>query len=91
MLLTAENYFSAEAEHIYMGSTQFKRFMDCPARTMAMLRGEWREEETTALLVGSYVDAHFSGTLDLFKAQHPDIYKRDGTLKSEYPPALRTI
>ena len=87
MIVTAENYFSPEAERIYMGSTQFKRFMDCPSRAMAMLRGEWREEETTALLVGSYVDAHFSGTLDLFKAQHPDIYKRDGALKSEYEQA----
>lgn len=84
MIITAENYFSPEAEQIYMGSTQFKRFMDCESRALAILRGEWKEEETTALLVGSYVDAHFSHTLDLFKARHPDIFKRDGSLKSEY-------
>jgi len=87
MILTAENYFSPEAEQVYMGSTQFKRFMDCEARALAVLRGEWKEEESTALLVGSYVDAHFSRTLDLFKAQHPEIFKKDGTLKSDYEHA----
>lgn len=87
MTLIETNYFSPEAEAYYMGSTQFKRFMKCPAEAMAILRGEWAEEKSTALLVGSYVDAHFSGTLDLFKAQHPDIFKKDGTLKAEYEQA----
>lgn len=87
MTLTETNYFSPEAEAYYMGSTQFKRFMKCPAEAMAMLRGEWAQEKSTALLVGSYVDAHFSGTLDLFKAQNPDIFKKDGTLKSDYEQA----
>ncbi len=87
MIITSENYFSPEADLTYMGSTQFKRFLECPTRALAMLRGEWKEEETTALLVGSYVDAHFSGTLDLFKAQHPDIFKKDGQLKADYEHA----
>lgn len=87
MIVTAENYFSPEAEAVYMGSTQFKRFLDCPARALAVLRGEWAEEDTTAMLVGSYVDAHFSGTLNLFKAQHPDIFTQKGTLKSDYQHA----
>lgn len=87
MTLTEANYFSPESEAYYMGSTQFKRFMRCPAEAMAMLRGEWAQEKSTALLVGSYVDAHFSGTLDLFKAQNPDIFKKDGTLKSDYEQA----
>jgi hypothetical protein len=87
LILTAENYFSPEAEAYYFGSTSFKRYLECEARGLAVSRGEWKEEETTALLVGSYVDAHFSRTLDLFKAQHPDIFKRDGSLKSEYEHA----
>lgn len=61
--------------------------MDCEARTMAKINGEWTEESTTALLVGSYVDAAVSGTLDLFKAKHPEILKKDGSLKSEYVKA----
>lgn len=84
MILTAENYFSREAELLYMGSTQFKNFMSCEARALAMVRGEWVEEETTAMLVGSYVDTYFSGTLDLFRAQRPMIFTQKGTLKSDY-------
>lgn len=82
--LCEENYFDIENEKKYCGSSQIKSFMDCEARTMAKINGEWKEETTTSLLVGSYVDAAVSGTLDIFKAKHPEIFKKDGTLKSEY-------
>lgn len=75
----------------YMSASQFKNFMACEAAAMAELRGEYRDETTTAMLVGSYVDAHFSGTLDLFRAQNPAIYKKDGTLRSEYEQANTII
>jgi hypothetical protein len=84
LILTPENYHSPEANLAYFSASQLKSFQDCEARTMAELRGEWQREETPSMLVGSYVDAHFSRTLDLFKAQHPDIYTRTGTLRSEY-------
>lgn len=58
---------------------------------MAKLRGEYKEEESTAMLVGSYVDAYFEGTLDAFKRQHPNIFKKDGGLKAEYLQAERII
>lgn len=87
MILTEENYFSPEAQAFYMGASQFKSFVKCENCALAELNGKWQREESTALLVGSYVDAHFSGTLELFKEQHPDIFKRDGQLKSEYEQA----
>ena len=58
---------------------------------MAEIRGEYRDEPSTAMLVGSYVDAHFSGTLDLFRGQNPGIFKRDGSLKSEFEQANEII
>lgn len=82
--LVEENYFSKEMNMKYAGSSQIKSFVDCEARTMAELNGEWKQEMSTALLVGSYVDNAISGTLDIFKAQHPEILKKDGTLKAEY-------
>lgn len=91
MILTEETYFSPEAEQNYMGHTQFCNFQRCEAAALAMIQNTYAEEESTALLVGSFVDAYFSGTLALFKAQHPDIYKRDGSLKSEYAQAERII
>ena len=84
LVICEENYFSKENEMKYCGSSQIKSFMDCEARTLAKIKGEYKEENTTALLVGSYVDAAVSQTLDIFKAKHPEIFKKDGSLKSEY-------
>lgn len=84
MELNNQNYFSPEMQMKYMGVSQFKTFMSCEARAIAELKGEYVREMSTALLIGSYIDAYFEGTLKLFKESHPEIFKRDGTLKSEY-------
>ena len=91
MAVNRFNYFSPNNNLKYCGSSQFKQFMKCPAQAMAELRGEWKREDTTALLIGSYVDAWFEGTLDAFKAEHPEILKRDGTLKAEFVKADEII
>ena len=85
--LTAENHFSPEADMEYMSASQFKSFKRCEAAAMAELRGEWCRKDTTALLVGSYVDSYFSGELEQFKAEHPEMFKRDGELKSDFAHA----
>lgn len=91
MILTAENYFSKEANMEYMSASQFKSFNNCEAAALAELNGEYEREVTTSLLVGSYVDAHFEKTLDIFKAKHPEIFTKSGELKSEYRQAERII
>ena len=91
MILTNENYFSSESNSQYMSVSQYKSFRKCEAATMAELRGEWKRPKTTALLVGSYVDAWFEGTLDEFKSENPEIFKRDGTLKADYVQAEEII
>lgn len=86
--LTAENYYSPEANWQYMSASQFKSFRSCEAAALAELRGELGRKDTTALLVGSYVDAYFSGELEQFKAEHPEIFnKRDGSLKADFQKA----
>jgi hypothetical protein len=85
------NYFSKNNNLKYCGSSQVKSFLKCPAMAMAELNGEWVEEDSVALLVGSFVDAWFEGTLDAFKAEHPDIFKKDGTLKADYVKADEII
>lgn len=96
-MLTTENYFSPENNWKYCGSSQYKDFFGsmgkhgCEAMAMAKLKGEWEMEKTTALLVGSHVDAHFEGTLDLFRAQNPEIFLKNGTLKAEYRKAEEII
>lgn len=91
MAITRQNYFSPNNNRKYCGSSQFKSFLKCPAKAMAELNGEWSDEDSTALLIGSYVDSYFEGTLDAFKSEHPDIFKRDGTLKAEYVKADEII
>lgn len=84
MKLTQQNYFSRKANREYMSVSQFKAFERCQHSALAEINGKYEREKTTALLVGSYVDAYFEGTLGQFKQQNPEIFKKDGTLKAEY-------
>lgn len=84
MELTNENYHSVEEKKIYMGSTQFKSFLQCEKCALAKINGEIVKEKTTALLMGSYIDAHFSNEMDEFKHSNPEIFTKNGTLKSDY-------
>lgn len=92
MELTKDTYFGRTANKEYMSVSQFKQFKACPAAAMAQIRGEWDRPMTTALLEGSYLDAHFSGTLAEFLDAHPEVLnKRSGELKSEYKRARAAI
>ena len=44
------------------------------AAALAELKGEYHPPSSTALLVGGYIDAWFSGELPLYQAQHPEIF-----------------
>lgn len=93
MILTGENYFSREANEHYLSVSQYKDFVGtlgrsgCEVQALAKLHEEWDTEKTTSLLVGSYVDAHFEGTLDVFKAKNPEIFTQKGELKADYKKA----
>lgn len=91
MILTNENYYSPESNWEYMSVSQYKQFQKCEAAAMAQLRGEWEQPKTTALLVGSYVDAWFEGTLGTFYKENPEIFKKDGSLKADYVQAAEII
>lgn len=88
MTLTASNYYSAEANASYYSVSQIKQFIDCPDCAMAELRGDWVRPKTTALLVGGFVDAYFTGDIDEFCNENPEIFTRKGTLKADYIKAL---
>lgn len=80
MKLTNENYYSQEANKEYMSVSQFKDFagtygkMPCEFEALEKLNGRWKTKKTTPLLVGSYVDSYFEGTLDQFKKENPEIF-----------------
>ena len=87
MKLTQRNYFSRKASKEFMSVSQFKAFEKCPASALAEINGKYEREKTSALLVGSYVDSYFEGTLANFIRNNPEIFKKDGTLKAEYQQA----
>jgi len=97
MKLNESNYYTQEADKEYVSVSQYKSFCGsvgkrgCECMALAEMRREFERPVTTPLLVGSYVDAYFEGTLPTFAAQHPEIYssrgKTAGELKSEYKQA----
>lgn len=84
MQLTSENYYSQEANQEYMSVSGYKDFagtygkMPCEFYGMEKLNGRWQDEKSTALLVGSYVDSYFEGSLDQFKKDNPEIFTQKG-------------
>lgn len=91
MKLNNDNYYSQKANQAYFSVSQVKDFLKCEAYAMAKLEGEWVEPPSTAMLIGSYVDSYFEGTLEDFKTRTPEIFKKDGSLKSDYVKAENII
>ena len=91
MKLTKRNYHTMKANREYMSVSQFKAMEKCPASAMAELKGKYKRETTTALLVGSYMDAYFEGTMAKFMKQNPDIFKKDKSLKADFIQANAII
>ena len=91
MKLTEDNYFSPEAEKEYFSASQVKTFLNCEAMWKAEKNGLWKRPGSQALAIGSYVDAALTGDPEKFRAEHPEMVKRDGTLKAEYVQAETMI
>ena len=89
--LTLDNYYSQQANEEYMSVSQYKDFELCEVYALAKLRGEYVEEKSKALLVGSYVDSYFSNRLDMFVEENPQVFKKDGTLLKDFEKANECI
>ena len=92
LTVTEQNYFAPHIMKTYWSVSQFKAFDKCEAAALAEVECRYQREETTALLVGSYVDAYFSDELERFTDEHPEIFnKRTGELKADYQRADEVI
>ena len=90
-MITSKNYYSTENALKFMSASQFKSFQQCQAKALAEIHGEYTRKSETALLVGSYVDSYFEGTLSEFQEKHPDIFLKSGGLKAEFRKAEECI
>ena len=91
MELTQANYFSKEAERDFMSRSQYKGYLECEAKQEAKLRGEWDDGTNIAFEVGSYVHSWCQGAQREFVSMHPNMFKRDLSLKAEYILADKMI
>lgn len=91
MILTAENYYIQEANEKYFSVSQYKDFAKCEAMAIAKIKGEYRQPMTKALLVGSFVDSYFEGTLSEFMKENPELFTRKNELRSEFRKANEII
>lgn len=87
MKLTQKNYFSKKANQEYMSVSQWKSFEKCQHAALAEIKGKYEREKTKDLMVGSYVDAYFEGTLGNFIQENPEVFTKAGTLRAEYKQA----
>ncbi len=90
--LNHDNYFSLEADREYFSVSQFKAFRECEAKTMAKLNGTWVDGDNDAFTLGSYVHLWSEGgNFGNFRAAHPEMFKKDGTLLKKFEVADKMI
>lgn len=99
MNLTDENYYTPEANQEYCSASQYKDFMGCPLihgceeRALKTISGEYQQETTKALLMGSLLDALWENDdPEYIIERFPDCVSSRGAtkgqLKSEYQAVI---
>ena len=103
--LTEKNYYSLEADRIYCSASQYLSMIGrpeipgCEARAMAVLNGEYKEETSKAMLIGSILDTlwelddlPFEEKLNIIANRFPECVSSRGStkgeLKTEYKQAV---
>lgn len=93
MKLTSRNYYSRKANKLYLSVSQYKDFCGtmgkpgCEYTALAKLKGYYKPEPTKAMLMGSYVDSAYEGTLKRFIKNTPQMFNKNGTLKADFVQA----
>ncbi|NFO48709.1 hypothetical protein FDB40_17885, partial [Clostridium botulinum] len=83
MKITKENYYSIESDLSTMSVSQYKMFMKCEEMAVAKLKGEYKQNESDAFLLGKYIHSWSEGTLEKFKEENPSLYSSQGKTKGQ--------
>ena len=76
-VLTAENYYTPQADLAYMSCSQYQGFCECEAKQNAKIRGRWKDRPTEAFLVGNFFHSYFESPqahMDFCAANMEEIY-----------------
>ena len=88
--LTADNYYSDEANRIYLSVSQFKDFvgtygrMGCEEMALAKIRGDYKTEPSNPMMIGSYVDLYRVKLGAARKKNYSTVFKDFGYKGSDY-------
>lgn len=91
--LTEANYYQDKS---FFSVSLFKSFQKCPARAMAIIKGEYEPpKKSKALLLGSFVDEALTGTEEsmrkFLQENEREIFKKGGGKYAEFVQAEETI
>ena len=100
MILNNDNYYSIESNKTFCSSSQYKDFVGCPLkigceeRALKTISGEYKQETTKALLMGSLLDALWENDdPEYILSRFPDCVSTRGAtkgqLKSEYQQVMQ--
>lgn len=93
--ISKENYYTPEADLSTFSVSQYKLFKQCEVKALAKVRGEYKQAESDAFLLGKYIHSWSEGTLEQFKIDNPELFSSRGTtkgqLKSTYQVADKMI
>lgn len=97
-MLTKDNYFSRENAMKYMSYSQYKSFAGslgrpaCEECALKVLKGEYTVEPSKSMMIGSYVDAFFSGEFKDFALKNNNmIFNTRGTKYADFQKADNII
>lgn len=87
LLLTDDNYYSLDADRVYCSASQYLNFVGrpsipgCEARSMAMLNGEYEQEITKAMIIGSILDC-------LWELNDMPLEEKISTIANKFPECV---
>ena len=93
MKLTNKNYYSKKANMEFLSVSQYKDFIGtmgkcgCEFTALAKLTGEHTPEPSKEMLMGSYIDAAYEGTLEKFRNEHSEMFLKTGNLRADFQKA----
>ena len=94
MNLSQKSYYSAEANRNFMSVSQYKDFCKCEAMALAKIKGEYKQPDSRALLLGSLFDELLTGTkksLEEFTEENKqELFKKNGEPYADVAQAFET-
>lgn len=82
-MINKENYYTPEADLEAFSVSQYKLFKSCEAKALAKVKGEYRQADNDAFLLGKYVHSWSEGTLEEFKNENPALFSTRGATKGQ--------